>query len=197
MPEAAAFKDAVEVPFEELEGAHIRLKRIEANEAFAKELARDQQLRYTIGILERTPNLQELSVMMGDQELVVWSIKRAIDQQHRGYACFVCYDGPPYIALHLKETDEAAAWGPELVELLLPVFFGNTNESALFIYPPKPVPESIHAALMEGGFDLWEDNPTMNSALVSCYFIERHTFDAYYGEDNDEFEKYEDEGYGY
>ena len=197
MPEAAALKESVEVPFEHLEGAQINLERIEADEAFAQTLAADVEFRQTLGILERTPTLEELKTMMADFELVVWRIKRKVDQQHRGYVGFVSYDGPPYIAFHSNFPEEAELWGQEVIGLLLPVFFGNTYESALFIYPPKPLSETLHALLIEGGFDHWDDNPTMNRDLVTCYFIERHTYEAYYGESGDEFEEYGDEDHGY
>jgi len=154
------------------------------DEKLAKLMCGSKPLRDMLGMTRVLPELKWLKHLMVEEEsLRAWEIWRS--GKADGYAFFVNYDGPPYIALwadHPVETHVAK----DCFELLLPIFFRNTEEHYLLCFLPKPVHEEIHSVLIDGGFDEWDDNPTIDNDKVACYMLERHTFEAYYGDGGEE-----------
>lgn len=177
--------DADEIlPFEELEGAHVTLKLVGPSDELVGHFKKFPDMRFAIGA-ERLPDHKWLTGAIEVEELRVWEIDQ--NGKHIGYAFFVLYDGPPFIAFYyFGKPSHAFDIGKDCLELLIPVFFKNLDEEALFYYLPKPVDEEIHAELIDGGFDIWDENPTIDNATAACYILERHTYDAYYGDGADE-----------
>jgi hypothetical protein len=182
-------------PYDELEGAFVTLKLLEPSAELAADFAKWPGMALAIGITERKPTFEYLTVLIEDQTLFVWSIERHGKQV--GYWFLVLYDGPPY-ASFWSTRDRALP--DELVkdcfEVLVPVYFQNLDEEALFFYLPQPVKHEVHEQLTESGFDLFEDNPTIDNSKVACYVLERHTFEAYYGEGGDD-EEFEEDDFSY
>ena len=172
------------VPFEELEGAFVTLKRAGPTQKLADHFAKNGDMRDIIGHVESVPDLERLAMLMEDDEsLWAWEIER--NGRQLGYCFFVTYDGPPFVAIYTFQPVDVEI-GKDCLEQLVPIFFANTDEEALYYYLPRPVDDGVHEALIDGGFDPWDDNPTIDNDAVACYMLERHTFDAYYGDGTDE-----------
>jgi len=178
-----------ELPYKELEGAFVTLMFREPSAELAEALEGIPVIRDLTGIVELPFNEETLEHLIVEEDsFKVWELIKGADNERMGFVFFVMFDGPPFIALYLYG-------GPDLnmakdcIEQLVPVFFHNVpEESSLFYYEPRPIDEEIHAALIDAGFDHWDENPTIDNETVACYVLERHTYDAYYGNEQ-EFEQ--------
>jgi hypothetical protein len=182
----------LEMPFQELEGAYVTLINVGPTEKLASHFAEYAKMCELVGHVESAPDTERLAVLMEDDEtLFVWEIRTAED--HIGYAFFVSYDGPPFIAL-FPFGDLSHEAGHDCLMQLAPVFFANTDGDGLFFYLQHPVDPEAHELLIDGGFDVWEENPTLDNDAIACYVLERYTYDAYYGEEADgDFEEAEED----
>ncbi len=116
-----------------------------------------------------------------------------------GYALYVAFNGPPFVNVYRFDEKIDIELSRDCVLQMVHYFFRKTQEEGLYFYQPKPVNEEIHELLVEGGFDPFEDNPTLDPD-ETCYVLWRHTYVAYYGEEaggrEGEFDTYAEEGEG-
>jgi hypothetical protein len=182
------------VGIETIEGALATLKRVPLSKQLHEKFSEPALFRH-IG-LRKAPEFDVFKGFLEDHELIVWNVIPEGKQQPWGYALYVTFNGPPFVALHpfnLANVDLELA--RDVLLQLVHYFFQNTDEEALFYYEPKPVKTEVNDLLVEGGFDLFDDNPTVDPDEV-CYVLERYTYDAYYGEEKGgregEFDNYED-----
>lgn len=181
-----------ELPYKELEGAFVTLKLCEPSAELAEALRAIPVIRELTGIVE-LPIDEELlhHLIVEEDSFKIWELLKGSNNERVGFALFVMFDGPPFIALHLTDGPDVNI-GKDCIEQLVPVFFHNVpEESSLFYYEPRPVDEETHAALIDAGFDSWDENPTIDNETVACYVLERYTYDAYYGNEQ-EFEEGEE-----
>lgn len=167
----------------------MRLRLVEPSERLVQQFRDSRDLVAMAGMLT-PPDLKKLRTLMDDRALVIWDILRQGDTRPLGYMLFVSYDGPPYPALHFFSGQLDLDIAKDCFEAMLPTFFHNTREDALFFYLARPVNPAIHELLVDHGFDMFDDNPTIDSDQEACYVLERYTYEAYYGGEGDagEFE---------
>jgi len=172
---------------QELQGDLVAL-RYASPDAEMVEMFRRPRLLAMTG-LQKAPNLKKLTDLIEeDDELVVWTVVPEGQNQAIGYACYVAFDGPPYVAVYTFSEEEEVEIAHDCIVQLAHLFFGSTKEEGLHFFRDRPVPEEIHDRLIEGGFDFVEDCPTIDNDVESCYVLERHTYEAYYGEQDEEDE---------
>jgi hypothetical protein len=178
---------------DKLAGALLSLVPVGVGEV--DRLARDFQVEslYSDAGLHKPPTAQSLREDLEDRELFICDMVPEERDESVGYAGIVGYSGPPYVFVHYREGYPLDLdMAQEAFLLLAHAFFQHTNEERLWTYYSKPVPDAIHDALIEGGFDAWETTvPGIDNANTACYILERNTYDAYYGdEDQEAFEDY-------
>jgi len=182
------------LPFEELEGAYVTLKLVGYSDQMGENFKKYEEMRVSVGATEQVPDEKWLVDSIEDEDFKAWEILQ--DTTQIGYAFLVLYDGPPFITFYyFEEPPNLLDIGKDCLEQMIPVFFKDLDEPALFYYLPKPVDEELHAELIEGGFDAWEENPTIDNDALACYVLERYTYDAYYGDGEEEFEEGEPKEY--
>jgi hypothetical protein len=183
-------EDAVADP-DKLAGALLSLVPVGVDEV--DRLARDFQVEglHSDAGLHKPPTAQSLREDLEDRELFICDMIPEESDDSVGYAGIVGYSGPPYLFVHYREgLSPDLDMAQEAFLLLAQAFFQHTNEERLWTYQPKPVPDAIHDALIEGGFDAWETTvPGIDNANTACYILERHTYDAYYNDEADEDEE--------
>src|SRR5688572_14201526 len=148
--------------------------------------------------MRKPPEYEQFEKYMRQQELIVWNIHTTGKTAAVGLAMFVTFNGPPFVCLHLDSGKPELELAQDVVLQLLHYYFKNTQEEALFFYHGKPVPQDVHDLLVEGGFDVFDDNPTLDPD-EACYVLERYTYVAYYGEGEGggregEFDTYAEDG---
>ncbi len=182
---------------DEIEGGQATLTRVRASPKLVEEFKKRPNLRKVCGI-QKDQDLAFFKYLMADDELLllIWDITPSSVGKSIGYACFVGYDGPPFITFYYFDEEPHLDVSRELLEAMIQVFFNEApDEPSLYFYLPRPVDDDIHAHLIEGGFDVFDDNPTLDNDEVACYVLERYTYDAYYGEGGKaqgEFEDYDE-----
>lgn len=164
---------------EVIEGALATLKRAKPTPEML------EGLKSRLPALTSPLDLEFLNHLCARGALEVWEIYPQGSPDVVGYGVFVGYDGPPYMNIFFfcevvgEVPDKALCL--DCFMQLMHVFFRSTEESALFLYDEKPVDEDYHNFFLESGFDIFDDNPTIDNDLEACYVLERYTYDAYYG----------------
>ena len=166
-----------------LEGALATLHFVPASDKMLGYFERPT-LRSMTGQVEK-PDLAKLVDLIDSEELAVWEIVPEGATEATGYALYVNYDGPPYFVIYNFDEEMQMEIARECMLQLIPLFFNTTEEEVLYFYADKNVAEELHDELLEAGFDPFEDNPIMDKGEM-CYILERHTYDAYYGEEASE-----------
>lgn len=146
---------------------------------------------YTDAGLTKPPKLGSLQEDVECGDLGVWEIVPEGDSEPVGLIGLVGYAGPPFLFItYLNPKQPDLDLAQEAMVLVVRVFFDNLKPDELWTYQLKPVDEEIHSRLVEGGFDAWEENvPGIDTDRLAAYIMERHTYDAYYGEQVDDEEK--------
>jgi len=136
----------------------------------------------------RMPTRAELlDDMFDDERLWVWEVRQADDEDTLvGYAGFVAYSGPTYIFYFSLELPVDFDIAQDCFMQLVPRFFRTTEDSILYTYVEKPVDERLDEMLVEGGFDPIDDVPAVDPTEIAVYAMERHTYEAYYGDEESE-----------
>lgn len=143
--------------------------------AFYKEIGR-----------RHIPSLVELrDDLFDDLTLYVWQVHLTEEERMVGYAGFVAYSGPTYLFYFSLAPDVDYEVAQDCYQKLIPLFFRETDDAILYTYVEKPVPEQVDELLLEGGFDLLEGVPGVDEKETAVYAMERHTFEAYFGEDEE------------
>jgi hypothetical protein len=185
------------VSYEVLEGALATMKRLPLSKALVESFQKPELFK--VCGLRKPPDQEYLKQLIDDKELVVWDIVPDGKTKGAGHALFVRFNGPPFIAIYTHDQKPDLELSRDCVLQLIHYFFQKTPEEGLYFYQQKPVPSEIHDLLVEGGFDPFEDNPTLD-ADEACYVLWRHTYVAYYGEESGgregEFDSYDEDGGG-
>ncbi|MEZ4270289.1 MAG: hypothetical protein R3C68_02265 [Myxococcota bacterium] len=172
-----------------IEGSLASLRRVDVSSELVRRFA-DPELQSVCGIYQ-VPGLAALQELMDeDESLWIWEIFPEGHPTPVGYALYVTYDGPPYVAIYFfpkpPNFDPSFDLASDCVLHLCHAFFAHTEEDALFFYVDKPVDDTVHDALTEGGFDLFEQCPTIDADVESCYVLERYTYEAYYKDEDED-----------
>lgn len=127
------------------------------------------------------------SDLFDDETIVVWEM---VDEHEKavGYAVYIACNGPPFVFLHFASGKVDLDVAQDAMLSLVHAFFAYTKEQALYTFLPKPIDEEANRLLIEGGFDLVEDYP-VDPEHEAAYVIERHTYKAYYAEDDEDAEE--------
>ncbi len=174
---------------ETLEGESVVLERVSPDDV--DELLGHLQDRrfYLEAGLHRPPKREVLLDDLTEGELGVWRLIPSGEDKAIGYAGIIGYSGPPYAFVYyfdanMRDLDLAQ----EAMALVVKAFFEHiSDQDQLWAYQDKPVDDEVHSRLVEGGFDLVEDEvPGIDGRQVACYLMERHTYAAYYGDGDDE-----------
>lgn len=174
--------------FDTLEGDLVTLERVDDFEELFKAFQKPEL--YEMTGLKRPPSRKDFKEdVVDDETLVVWNMIPDGEQKSIGYAMFVSYDGPPYFQIAQFDGNLDLDIAADTSLLMVHAFFKNTKQPRLFTFVPQPVDEDAHARLIEGGFDLIEEHPTVDVTKEGIYCIERHTYEAYYGDEDDESEQ--------
>jgi hypothetical protein len=183
----------VSVSYDLLEGALGTLKRAPLTKTLVEHF--QKAVLFKMCGMRKPPDQASLKKLTDAQDLIVWSVHPDGKPASVGYALFVAFNGPPFVSIYRFDEKLDIELARDCVMQLIHYFFQHTNEESLFLYQAKPVPADVHEALVEGGFDLFEDNPTLDPDEV-CYVLERYTYVAYYGEGkggrDGEFDNYAD-----
>jgi hypothetical protein len=126
----------------------------------------------------RTYDQAKLRRYIAEERLFAWRLQENGEDQ--GFALIVFYDGPPYLHIHPPPLHRRL-W-QESVEALAPVFFSATACPCLYLYMPRSEAMAIHDDILDAGFDLHPDKSGIDQDRVACYFMERSTYEAYYGD---------------
>ncbi|MFC1611452.1 hypothetical protein ACFL6C_10865 [Myxococcota bacterium] len=173
---------------ETLEGALVTLKPVGISGL--GRLCKDFQNEdlHTDAGLYNPPTEQSLREDLVDEELFICDMIPEESDKSVGYAAVIAYSGPPFVLVYFFAKDRMDLdLAQEAVLLLTHAFFQNTSEEQLWTYQVKPIDDEIHDRLIEGGFDFWDqDVPGIEHDKVACYLMERHTYDAYYGDESEE-----------
>lgn len=168
--------------YNRLEGDLVTLERVDDFELLFKRF-QDPNLYRITGIKKPPTRVDFEEDVLTDQSLIVWDIIPEGENASIGYALYVAYDGPPYFQifpfngiLDLDIAQDAAL-------LMVHAFFKYTKLKALHTFLPQPVSDDIDARLVEAGFDRIEEHPTVDLTQEGAYVMERHTYDAYYGDE--------------
>ncbi len=176
-----------------IEGELVTLKRVdESTTPLLHEHLQVRKFYREIG-RRHIPTVKELNDdLFDDQMLFVWQVYLGEEERHVGYAGFVAYSGPPYIFYFSLELPVEYEIAQDCFQELVPLFFRDSEEPLLYTYVEKPVSEQLDELLVEGGFDALESVPAIDNNAIAVYAMERHTYEAYYGdEDDDETEELE------
>jgi hypothetical protein len=173
-----------------IEGALATLKRVELSEIDTlHQQFQDSGLYLDAGFYD-PPGQETLENFLEGDELQLWHLTSEEGAESVGYMGIVTFSGPTYVFVHffdVKRVDLDLAQDAML--LIVKDFFKTTDEQELWTYVDKPISDEIHDRLIEGGFDFLDcDIPGIDRAKVGSYIMERHTFDAYYGEEAEDEE---------
>lgn len=176
--------------YDRMEGDLVALERV-GEDQFDELFQRFQDpLIYALTGLRKPPNRKDFEEdVITDQSLIVWDMLPEGSRKSIGYAMFVTYDGPPYLAFYFEDGKFDIDMAGDAMLMMVHAFFKHLEEPQLFTYVMQPVPDEVHARLTEAGFDLIEDHPTVDPKKEATYVIERHTYQAYYGEEEAEEEE--------
>lgn len=173
---------------EVLEGALVTLKRLGVDDIDVLfEQFQTERLHQEAG-LYNPPKKQSLIDVLEEDDLAIWQMIPEESTEPVGYAGIVTYSGPIYLFMyHFDESNVDLDLAQDAMTILTTEFFRQTKEEQLWTYQLKPVPDEILDRLLEGGFDHWDDQvPAIDYDKVACFIMERHTFDAYYGDEAEE-----------
>jgi hypothetical protein len=174
---------------EQLEGAYATLERLHAQDA--KELhARLQEEPFFITAgFRKPPELEWVRELLDEDDLFVWRMIPEGGDDPIGFAGIVAFSGPPYVFVYFFPGHEDTETAHEAMLNLVHAFFRHSDEMELWTYVTKPVDDEIHDLLIEGGFDPWTETlPGIDTNVDAAYVMERHTYDAYWGEGSDDRE---------
>jgi hypothetical protein len=173
--------------YNKLEGEFATLKRVK-EPGFDAVFERFQDDRYygTCGLKKPPTRRDLLNDMFDDETLVVWELFPEGGDTAVGYLFYVAFDGPPYIEVVFFDGALDLTLARDAMALAVQAFFTHTEEAQLHTFVPQPVSEEVHELLTEGGFDLVEEHPTVDLKKEAAYVMERHTYEAYYGEQEEE-----------
>ncbi|MEE8409243.1 MAG: hypothetical protein V3T05_06545 [Myxococcota bacterium] len=133
------------------------------------------------------PKEQTLKEIMLDEYLFVWRVIPEGGEEPIAYAGIVAFSGPPFIFCEFIDGELLLDMVQDVILLLVHAFFKNSDEQEVWAYVPQPVPEEIHECLVEGGFDRFTDDlPGIDLEKDAAYVMERHTYDAYWGEGSED-----------
>ena len=173
---------------ETIEGALTTLHRVTPSDELLRIFQRPR-LCSMMGF-EKKPDLEFLDMLIDEDLLEIWEVIPQGSSKAIAYACYVANEGPPFVCMYTLSEQEEIEIAADVLLQLTHTFFRVTEEEALYFYRDKPVEETIHNLLTEGGFDLFEDCPTVDNEKEACYVLWRYTYDAYYGEGSDEDSSY-------
>ena len=174
--------------FDRLEGDLVSLERVDDFEELFKRF--QEPVLYEMTGLKRPPKRKDFEEdVVEDETLVVWNIIPDGENKSIGYAMYVAYDGPPYFQFHIFNGPLDIDIAADATVLIVHAFFKTTRQPRLHTFVPQPVDEEVHARLIEGGFDLIDEHPTVDVTKEGIYVMERHTYEAYYGDEDDESEQ--------
>jgi hypothetical protein len=173
---------------ERLEGESVTLELIGVDRIQELHKYFQDKRVYQDAGLAKPPKLKSLQEDVEGADLGVWEVIPEGESAPVALIGLVGYAGPPFIFVtYLDPKHPDLDLAQEAMVLVIKYFFENEKPDELWCYQVKPVSEEIHSRLIEGGFDLWEDDiPSIDSNQLAAYIMERHTFDAYYGEQDDE-----------
>ena len=174
--------------FNRLEGDLVTLVRVDDFELLFQRFQNPKLYRLT-GIKKPPLRSDFEEDVLVDQTLIVWDVIPEGESESIGYAFYVAYDGPPYFQYFPFGGVIDLDIGQDAALLMVHAFFKYTKQPRLHTFIPQPVPDEIDARLIEGGFDRIEEHPTVDLTIEGAYVIERYTYDAYYGSDEDDDEK--------
>lgn len=172
---------------ERLEGTYATLERLHAQDAKELHAKLQEEAFFVTAGFRQPPGLESVRELFDDGELFVWRMVEDGGEDLIGYAGIVVFSGPPYVFVHFVAGHENVETAHEAMLQLVHTFFRNSEETELWTYIAKPVDDEIHGLLLEGGFDPWTDTlPGIDTDVDAAYVMERHTYDAYWGEGSDD-----------
>lgn len=180
--------DKLEQTVEVMNGSTSRLQRINTNEVDTLVNLFQAPDVYTSAHLEEAPDREKLERLLQENySLLMWRAFPTDGQNPTGpeiaFIGWVSYAGPPFLFV-IPTTDtldlEVLRDG---IEQLLRAYFECTGEDEIYFYADVPVPEDIHATLVENGFDLWQEVAGVDPEKEATYIMERATYNAYFGDD--------------
>ena len=172
-----------------LEGESILLERVgpdEIDELY--EHFQNPRLYLEAG-LHKAPKKSVMLDDLEERELGIWRIRPEGEEESPGYVGIIGYSGPPFVFVYFFDpSNKDLDLAQEAMALVVRAFFENIKEQdQLWAYQEKPVDEEVHSRMIEGGFDHVEDDvPGIDGSKIACYVMERHTYQAYYGDGDDE-----------
>lgn len=168
---------------EKLEGAYEMLERLTSNDI--KELhgqLQSESMFRACGFHE-APKENTLKDIILDEDLFIWRVIPEGADDPVAYAGIVTFSGPPFVFCEFISGELLLDMVQDVILLLVHVYFKNSDEQELWAYVPHPVPEEIHDYLVEGGFDPFTDElPGVDLTKDAAFLMERHTYEAYWGE---------------
>ncbi|MBC7793072.1 MAG: hypothetical protein H7Z43_05150 [Clostridia bacterium] len=174
--------------FDRMEGDLVSLERHDEFEELFAAFQKPELYRMT-GI-KKPPTRREFKEdVVDDETLVVWNIIPDGETKPIGYALFVSYDGPPYFQFYWFNGKMDLDIAADATLLMVHAFFKQTKHKRLHTFVPQPVDEEVHARLIEGGFDYVDEHPTVDVTQEGIYVMERYTYEAYHGGEEDEEER--------
>jgi hypothetical protein len=177
----------VSVVAERLEGAYATLERLHAHNAKELHSPLQEDPFFRVAGFHKPPTVESIKELFEDDDLFVWRVIPDGSDDPIGFAGIVTFSGPPFVFVHLFPGHEDIETGHEAVLQLVHAFFRNSDEPELWTYVAKPVDDEIHDLLIEGGFDPWLDAlPGIDPDVDAAYIMERHTYDAYWGEGSED-----------
>ncbi len=178
-------------PYDRLEGDLVTLERVDDFERLFKDFQAPELYQLT-GIKKPPTRVDFIEDVQTDQSLIVWDIVPEGENNAIGYALYVAYDGPPYFAFYTADGKIDLDIAQDAALLMVHAFFKFTDERSLHTFVPQPVDDEIDARLVEAGFDRIEEHPTIDLTKEGAYVMERHTYESYYGDENEDDEEAEE-----
>lgn len=174
--------------YDKLEGELVTLSRVREG-GFDALFERMQEPRYHhLAGLEHPPTRDDLygDLFDDDEAFLVWEMVPEGADEAAGYAFVAAFDGTPRVQVIFFSGKMDLNVGADAMLTLIHAVFEHTEEPRVFAYVPQPVDEDTHERLVEGGFDQLDEHPVANLRETAVYVLERYTYEAYYGDEEDE-----------
>ena len=138
--------------------------------------------------LAAVPDKAALAEDFEEESWAVWKIVGEDSKDVIGYVGFVLNSGMQKVVLgFFGQPDISIA--RDCIPLVGRWYFDKPKRKFVCCFLAAPVPDDIHEALLDAGFEVLEDLQFVDYSKQTPYYIARETFEAYYLDKDDEVEE--------
>lgn len=176
--------------FTDLDGALVRLRLVREADVPRLHARLQRPEVWPDAGCDEAPTRERMNARLSTwRTFVAWELHGAAGGGAIGYVGLVSYSGPPFVWLDVFAGEPPLDVLQEALSLVVPAFFGDTQESSLYVHVDRAAEELAQPMLLDAGFTPVDAVPFQDARAKASFVIDRDGYEAYYRDGIDGLEE--------